>query len=83
MVLLTIVNGAYLEKKKKKKIMGDEAPRGWGRICWNVLMACSVAASSIASLWVLWNKLGVVGPVLFVLFLLAVFVSNRFMKRAK
>lgn len=83
MVLLPIAYGAFLVIMNSKKIMGDEAPRGWGRICWNVLMACSVAASSIASLWVLWNKLGVVGPVLFVLFLLAVFVSNRFMKRAK
>ena len=83
MVLLPIAYGAFLVIMNSKKIMGDEAPRGWGRICWNVLMACSVAASSIASLWVLWNKLGVVGPVLFVLFLLAVFISNRFMKKAK
>jgi len=83
MVLLPIAYGAFLVIMNSKKIMGDQAPRGKARLLWNVLMTCSVVASSIASLWVLWNKLGIVGPVLFVLFLLAVFVSNKLLKKNK
>lgn len=75
MILLPIAYGAFMVMMNSKKIMGESAPRGLARSVWNVLMACSVAASSIASLWVLWNKLGIFGILLFALFLAAVVIS--------
>lgn len=71
MVLLPIAYGAFLVIMNSKKILGSEAPRGGKRALWNALMCCSVAASSVASLYVLWNKLGYAGPAIFVGFLSA------------
>ena len=81
MVLLPIAYGAFLVIMNSKKILGESAPRGKARVVWNVLMSLSVLASSCASLWVLWNKLGVWGPAVFVLFLLAVALSNMHLRR--
>lgn len=80
MVLLPIAYGAFLVIMNSKKVLGSEAPSGGKRVLWNVLMCCSVAASSVASLYVLWNKLGYAGPAIFAAFLLLVFVSNRLLK---
>ncbi len=80
MVLLPIAYGAFLVIMNSKKVLGNEAPSGWRRALWNVLMCCSVLASSVASLYVLWNKLGYAGPAIFVAFLVLVAVSNRFLK---
>ena len=82
MVLLPIAYGAFLVLMNSKKVLGNEVPKGGKRICWNVLMCCSVAASSVASLYVLWNKLGYIGPTIFVAFLALVLVSNRLLKSA-
>lgn len=82
MVLLPIAYGAFLVIMNSKKILGSEAPRGGKRALWNALMCCSVAASSVASLYVLWNKLGYAGPAIFVGFLALVAVSNKFMKKS-
>lgn len=82
MVLLPIAYGAFLVIMNSKKILGSEAPRGDKRALWNALMCCSVAASSVASLYVLWNKLGYAGPAIFVGFLALVAVSNKFMKKS-
>ena len=83
MVLLPIAYGAFLVIMNSKKVLGSEAPSGGKRVLWNVLMCCSVAASSVASLYVLWNKLGYAGPAIFAAFLLLVFVSNRLLKASK
>ena len=82
MVLLPIAYGAFLVIMNSKKILGNEAPRGGNRALWNALMCCSVAASSVASLYVLWNKLGYAGPAIFVGFLALVAVSNKLMKKS-
>ncbi len=81
MVLLPIAYGAFMVIMNSSKIMGENKPRGWARVLWNTLMACSLLASSVASLWVLWSKLRVAGVLLFFGFLLAVLVSNMFMER--
>jgi len=80
MVLLPIAYGAFLLIMNSKKILGDAAPRGGARIAWNVLMSMSVLASSGASLWVLWNKLGIWGPAIFFAFLAAVVISHLMLR---
>ncbi len=80
MVLLPIAYAAFLVIMNSEKILGKERPNGFKRLVWNVLMCCSVAASSIASLYVLWNKLGYVGPAIFVAFLVLVVISNKCLK---
>ena len=75
MVLLPIAYGAFLVIMNSRRILKDSMPRGVSRVVWNVLMGCSVAASSVASLWVLWNTLGIWGPLLFAAFLLIVAAS--------
>ena len=58
MVLLPIAYGAFLVMMNSKSILGAERPEGKKRVLWTVLMGCSLFASSVASLYVLWNKLG-------------------------
>ncbi len=72
MVLLPIASGAFLLIINSKKILGSERPSGAKRILWTALMAISLLAGALASLWVLWSKLGIFGPLLFAAFLAAV-----------
>ncbi len=83
MVLLPIAYGAFLVIMNSKKIMGDAAPRGLARLIWNVLMTTSVLAASGASLWVLWNKIGIYGPIAFFAFLALVVISYFSIKAKK
>lgn len=82
-VLLPIAYGAFLVIMNSKKIMGENAPKGAQRIVWNVMMACSLLGSSIASLYVLNNKIGILGPCLFFGFLLIVLASWAFKNSKK
>ena len=82
MVLLPIAYGAFLVIMNSARIMKQSQPRGIKRVVWNVLMSCSVAASCVASLWVLWSSLGIWGPVAFVAFLLLV-VASYFVMAAR
>ncbi len=75
MVLLHIAYGAFHCIMNSKKILGDAAPRGGARFVWNVLMCLSLTGSSVASLYVLTNKLGALGPAIFFAFLLIVLVG--------
>ena len=52
-----------------------ERPKGGKRVLWNVLMFCAGIASLTASLWVLWNQLGMWGPAILAAFALAVAAS--------
>ncbi len=81
MIFLPIAYGAFLVIMNSKKVLGEHAPRGKSRFIWNVLMIMSVGASSCASLFVLWTKLGIFGPILFVLFLIAVIISNIILRK--
>lgn len=83
MVFLPVAYIAFMVIMNSRKILGNEVPQGGKRAIWNALMTCSVIASSCASLWVLWNKLGAWGPAIFALFAVAVIISNRMLKRVK
>jgi len=83
MVLLPIAYGAFLVIMNSEKILGQERPSGGKRALWNALMCCSLAASSVASLYVLWNKLGYIGPTVFAAFLALVVASNLLLKKSK
>ena len=82
-VLLPIAYGAFVFLINSKKVLGGERPKGGARVVWNVLMACSLAASSVASIWVLYQKIGVAGPVLFVAFFALVVASAVLFKNKK
>ena len=72
----------YADYEQPTNFWVRKFPRGGKRIAWNILMFCSVAASLVASIWVLWNKLGVWGPSILAVFAIAVAVSNRFLKKS-
>ncbi len=80
-VLLPIAYGAFMFIINSKKALGNEAPRGKSRLVWNVLMACSLACSSAASLWVLYHKIGIAGPIAFAAFFAVVVVSAIVFKK--
>ena len=82
MVFLPVAYCAFMLIMNSRQILGSEVPRGGKRIAWNILMFCSVAASLVASIWVLWNKLGVWGPSILAVFAIAVAVSNRLLKKS-
>lgn len=75
MIFLPVAYCAFMLIMNSRKILGSEVPKGGKRVLWNVLMFCSVIASLTASLWVLWNKLGIWGPAILAAFALAVAVS--------
>ncbi len=80
-VLLPIAYGAFLLIMNSKKILGNEAPKGKLRLLWNILMICSVGASSLASLWVLYQKIGIAGPLAFASFFAIVIISALLLKK--
>lgn len=82
-VLLPIAYGAFVFLINSKKVLGGERPEGGARVVWNALMACSLAASSVASIWVLYQKIGVAGPILFAAFFALVVVSAVLFKNKK
>lgn len=75
MIFLPVAYCAFMLIMNSRKILGPEVPRGGKRVLWNALMVCSVAASLTASVWVLWNKLGIWGPAVLAAFALAVAAS--------
>ena len=75
MIFLPVAYCAFMLIMNSRKILGSEVPKGGKRVLWNVLMFCSVIASLTASLWVLWNKLGMWGPAILAAFALAVAAS--------
>ncbi len=80
-VLLPIAYGAFMFIINSKKVLDAEAPRGKSRLVWNVLMACSLVASSAASIWVLYQKIGVAGPIAFAVFFAIVIISALIFKK--
>ena len=80
-VLLPIAYGAFIYLINSSKVLGAQRPSGGRRILWNVLMACSLLMSSIASVWVLYQKIGLAGPALFAAFFAVVVVSALILKR--
>lgn len=82
MVFLPVAYCAFMLIMNSRQILGSEVPRDGKRLAWNILMFCSVAASLIASIWVLWNKLGIWGPSILAVFAIAVAVSNRLLKKS-
>lgn len=81
-VLLPIAYGAFFLIMNNRRILGENAPKGVGRLVWNILMACSLIASSVASIWVLYNKIGLVGPVIFFAFLVLALISYALKQRS-
>ncbi len=81
-VLLPIAYGAFFLIMNNRKILKDSTPRGFGRVVWNVLMASSLIASSIASVYVLYNKIGITGPILFFAFA-GIIIVSYIIKHAK
>lgn len=82
MVLLPVASGAFLAIMNSRRILGESMPRGLSRLVWNSLMGLTLAGSSVASLYVLYNKLGIVGPAAFFGFM-AVVVINYLCIRSK
>ena len=80
-VLLPIAYGAFLLIMNSKKVLCSETPQGKSRLLWNVLMICSVGASSCASLWVLYQKIGIAGPIAFGVFFAIVIISAILFKK--
>ncbi len=80
-VLLPIAYGAFMYLINSSKVLGVQRPSGGRRVLWNVLMACSLLMSSIASIWVLYQKIGLAGPALFAAFFAVVVVSALILKR--
>ncbi len=80
-VLLPIAYGAFMFIINSKKVLGNEVPSGKSRVVWNALMACSLAASSVASIWVLYQKIGIAGPILFASFFTIVIISALIFKK--
>lgn len=56
-ILLPIAYFAFLLLMNQKSMLGDNMPRGGKRAVWNILMAISVCAATLVSIWSLWSRL--------------------------
>ncbi|OVE75732.1 hypothetical protein BVX97_03555, partial [bacterium E08(2017)] len=59
--LLPVAYIAFFLLMNQKKFMGDNMPKGAGRVIWNILMIASVIVTALISLWGLWDKGGLIG----------------------
>ncbi len=72
MVLLPIAYFAFFFLMNQRKVLGDNIPQGSNRIIWNTLMAIACVMAGLASLWVLYNNLQLLGIILFIIFIILV-----------
>ena len=56
-ILLPIAYFAFLLLMNQKSMLGDNMPRGGKRAVWSILMAISVCAATLVSIWSLWSRL--------------------------
>ena len=82
-VLLPLAYLTFFLLMNQNSLLGEEAPRGFKRLVWNVLMGISAGAATIGSLYMTWVKaryVGVAAVVGFVLLALLVQI-NRYNTR--
>ena len=61
MVLLPIAYFTFALLMNQKSLLGDDMPKGRGRIAWNGLMAVGAGLAAFGSVWSVWSKTGWVG----------------------
>jgi hypothetical protein len=61
LMLLPIAYWAFFFLMNRPKLLGDNMPRGVSRAVWNVLMFFSASVATVASVYVVFNKLGWLG----------------------
>ncbi len=56
MMLLPIAYFTFLMMMNSKSLLGEEKPRGWALLAWNMLMGISVVGAVIAAFTAVWDK---------------------------
>ena len=69
MMLLPIAYFTFFLLMNQSSLLGDDMPRGFKRLTWNLAMACASTVAGLASLWILWDRGGPIGLAGFVGFL--------------
>jgi Mn2+/Fe2+ NRAMP family transporter len=77
MTLLPIAYFSFYLLMNRKKLLGDNLPRGHRRLIWNILMAISASAATFGSIWSLWSKLHWLGICIMGVFILAVLLVPK------
>jgi Mn2+/Fe2+ NRAMP family transporter len=78
MVLLPFAYLSFFLLMNQRSLMGEELPRGFRRVLWNLLMAVAAGVAISASGWIIWTKSGVWGAAaVALLLLLALIVQIR------
>ena len=68
LILLPVAYLTFFLLMNQKKVLGDQLPCGAKRVAWNLLMALSAGIATLASVWMVWLKAGVLGMVAIGLF---------------
>ncbi len=61
MALLPFAYLSFFFLMNQKKLLGENMPRGASRVAWNVLMFVAATTATLASLVVIWQKVGWIG----------------------
>jgi Mn2+/Fe2+ NRAMP family transporter len=55
--VLPIAYFAFYMMMNQKSLMGDNMPRGFKRLLWNLLMTVAAGSAAVGSVWTLWLKM--------------------------
>jgi Mn2+/Fe2+ NRAMP family transporter len=69
MVLLPIAYFAFFLLMNQKTFLGNNMPKGFKRVLWNILMALASGAAAFGSVWSLWSKIRWLGIILLISFI--------------
>ncbi|REJ66891.1 MAG: hypothetical protein DWQ31_13235 [Planctomycetota bacterium] len=82
-VLLPLAYLTFFLLMNQKSILGDDRPRGLGRLMWNLLMSLSVAAATLGSVYMAHKKAGWNGIGAIAAFTLLVILSHFYRVNTK
>lgn len=77
MTLIPIAYCTFLLVMNQKSLLGDNMPRGWKRVAWNVSMVLAIGWTGFGSMYAVWSKAHWYGLLAVAIFIMLVIVAHQ------